>query len=300
MRERGSLVSIQMKSDQTATAPSTPTRAILRRLARNKGAMVGGAIVLLFLLTALLGPFISPHDPLEQVLSLARKGPSIQYLLGTDHLGRDVLSRLIHGARVSLLIGLASVAGGSAVGTALGLVAGYYGGWVDSLVMRLLDIQLAFPGLLLAITIISILGPGLANTIIAVTVWTIPGFARITRSTVVTLRGREFVEAATALGQSDWGIMWKHILPNSLSPLIVQASLSIGTVILTASGLSFLGLGVQAPDPEWGAMLASSRQYLLDNPISSVAPGVCITLVVLSFSLLGDGLRDALDPRMKL
>lgn len=287
-------------STQTAADNNSGMRVILRRLARNKGAVVGAAVVLLFLLTALLGPSLSPYDPLEQNLAMARKGPSAQYLLGTDHLGRDVLSRLFHGARVSLAIGVASVAGGMAVGTALGLVAGYYGGWVDSLVMRLLDIQLAFPGLLLAITIISILGPGLTNTVVAVTVWAIPGFARITRGSVVALRNREFVEAATALGRSDWGIMWKHILPNSLSPLIVQGSLSIGTVILTASGLSFLGLGVQPPDPEWGAMLAVSRQYILDNPISSIAPGVCITLVVLSFSLLGDGLRDALDPRMKM
>lgn len=287
-------------STQTTADSNTGMRVILRRLARNRGAVVGAAVVLLFLLTALLGPLLAPYDPLEQNLPMARKGPSAQYLLGTDHLGRDILSRLVHGSRVSLTIGVASVAGGMALGTALGLLAGYYGGWVDSLVMRLLDIQLAFPGLLLAITIISILGPGLTNTVVAVTIWSIPGFARITRGSVVTLRNREFVEAATALGQSDWGIMRRHILPNSLSPLIVQGSLSIGTVILTASGLSFLGLGVQPPDPEWGAMLAVSRQYILDNPISSVAPGLCITLVVLSFSLLGDGLRDALDPRMKL
>lgn len=289
-----------------APAPATlppsqsPFRSVMRRLARNKGAVVGGVIVLLFVLTALVGPSIAPHDPLEQNLAMARKGPSAQYWLGTDHLGRDVLSRLIHGSRVSLGIGVASVAGGMAVGTVLGLISGFYGRWVDSVIMRFLDVQLAFPGLLLAITIISILGPGLTNTILAVTIWSIPGFARITRGQVISLRHREFVEAATALGQSDGRIMWKHILPNALSPLIVQGSLSIGTVILTASGLSFLGLGVQPPNPEWGAMLALARQYILDNPISSVAPGVCITLVVLSFSLLGDGLRDALDPRMKL
>lgn len=275
-------------------------RPVFRRLVRNKGAIVGGIIVALFILTALVGPVLTPHDPLEQRLELARKGPMPGYLLGTDHLGRDVLSRLVHGARVSLTIGVASVGGGLVIGVVLGLIAGYYGGWIDSLIMRFLDIQLAFPGLLLAITIISILGPGLTNTILAVSIWSIPGFARITRASVLSLKRREFVEAATALGRSDWGIMRKHILPNSLSPLIVQGSLSIGTVILTASGLSFLGLGVQPPAPEWGAMLALSRQYILDNPISSIAPGVFITLVVLSFSLLGDGLRDALDPRMKV
>lgn len=275
-------------------------RTILRRLARNKGAVVGGVVIALFVLTAMFGPFVTPYDPLEQDLANARMGPSLEHWLGTDHLGRDVLSRIIIGARVSLQIGVTSVGLGVLIGMALGLVSGYYGGWIDSLIMRLLDILLAFPGLLLAITVISVLGPGLTNTIVAVTFWSIPGFARITRGSVMSLRNREFVEAAVALGRSDLGIMLRHILPNALSPLIVQGSLSIGTVILTASGLSFLGLGVQPPNPEWGAMLAIGRQYILDNPISTVAPGLFITLVVMSFSLLGDGLRDALDPRLKL
>lgn len=270
-----------------------------RRLMRSPTAVAGLVIVIAFLTVALIGPLVMRYDPTAQNLMRALEGASRDHYLGTDHLGRDSFTRLVYGARVSLYIGAMSVLAGSLIGCGLGLVAGYFGGRTDAVVMRLIDIQMAFPGMLLAIMIISVLGPGLMNTIVALTVFTIPSMARIMRASVIGLRNLEYVEAATALGHSPWGIMKRHIVPNAMSPVLVQGSLRFGQSILTASGLSFLGLGVQPPNPEWGAILATAREYLLFLPIYAIAPGVAISLVVLGFSMLGDGLRDVLDPRLK-
>ena len=218
---------------------------------------------------------------------------------GTDHLGCDNLSRLIHGARVSLTISLVSVGAALVVGLVLGLVAAYAGGRLDAIIMRVVDVMLAFPDILLAIGIIAVLGTGIVNTVIAVAAYSTPIFARIVRGAALTVLERDFVHAGRALGGSDQHIVVRHILPNCLSPIVVQSTVMLGTAILMASGLSFLGLGVQPPDPEWGAMLSKGRELVRSTPVGAIAPGIAITLVVLSFSIVGDGLRDALDPQLR-
>lgn len=280
-------------------AIESPRRQILRRLSRNRAAMIGGSLIATFVVCAVLAPVIEPHDPITQNLSVALQGPSTTYLLGTDELGRDILSRLLAGARVSLAITGSAVGLALLGGTAIGITSGYFGGWVDSVLMRTMDVLLAIPGILLAITVIAILGLGLESLIIAIGVSSIPTFARLARSTTLASRHQEYVLAATTLGATNRRIMIQHILPNIVAPLIVQTSLRLGTAVLTASGLSFLGLGPQPPTPEWGAMLATGRSYLTSSPHVAVSPGVAIMLVVFGFNLLGDGLRDALNPRMK-
>ncbi|WP_047983521.1 nickel transporter permease [Ornithinibacillus californiensis] len=272
---------------------------VIKRFLKRKVSVFGGLIIIMFILTAIFGPLVAPYDPLQQNLANSYKGISSDHLLGTDNLGRDTLSRLIYGARISLGISLASIGLALIIGVSLGVTAGYYGGRVDNLIMRFVDILLAFPGILLAIAIVAILGNGLVNTMIAVAIFSVPDFARIVRSSVISLKETEFIEACRAAGASDIRIITKHIIPNSLSPLIVQATLMLGTAILIASGLSFLGLGVQPPNPEWGAMLSQGRELLRSSPLVAIAPGAAITFVVLSFSLVGDGLRDALDPKLK-
>ncbi|MBY9078492.1 ABC transporter permease [Paenibacillus sp. HN-1] len=274
-------------------------RQVMKRFMKRKVSIVGGVIIMIFIVTALIGPFLAPYDPLEQDLANNYQGPSVDHLLGTDNLGRDTLSRLIYGARISLMISVISVGLSLAVGLLLGVTAGYYGGRTESVIMRFVDILLAFPGILLAIVIVAVLGNGLINTMIAVAVFSVPDFSRIIRSSVISLKKMDYIEACRASGASDLRIIMKHIIPNSLSPIIVQSTLMLGTAILTASGLSFIGLGVQPPDPEWGAMLSKSRELMRSAPMAAIAPGVAITLVVLSFSLVGDGLRDALDPKLK-
>lgn len=274
-------------------------KQVLRRFLKRKVSIIGGIIILLFFFTAIFGPLISPYDPLEQNLSESYKGISSSHWLGTDNLGRDTMSRLIYGARISLGISVASVGLALLVGIFLGITAGYYGGRIETLIMRFVDILLSFPGILLAIAIVAILGNGLINTMIAVAIFSVPDFARIIRASVISLKEMEFIEACRAAGASDLRIIVMHIFPNSLSPLIVQGTLMLGTAILTASGLSFIGLGVQPPNPEWGAMLSQAREILRSAPLTALAPGTAITLVVLSFSLVGDGLRDALDPKLK-
>jgi peptide/nickel transport system permease protein len=226
------------------------------------------------------------------------KAPDREHLLGTDPLGRDVLSRVIYGARISLQIQIVAVVIAMFVGTILGMVGGYYGGTFDNLIMRLMDILLAFPGIFLAIAIIAVLGPGLANLMLAAGVYSIPQFARIVRGAVLSLKEKEFVEAARAVGEKDFNILLRYLLPNSMAPIIVQTTLRMATVLLTASGLSFLGLGVQPPTPEWGAMLSNARAYLITAPHVATVPGLAIMLVVMGFNLFGDGLRDSLDPRL--
>ena len=261
--------------------------------------MSGGLVVILFVLLAALAPVIAPYEPLRGQLGERLLPPSAGHWLGTDELGRDVLSRVLHGARISLQIQVAAVGLALLLGTLLGVVSGYVGRWPDMLIMRVVDIMMAFPGIFLALAIIAALGTGLGNVIIASAIFLVPQFARVVRGSVLTLKEKEFVEAARALGEGDVTIVTRYLLPNSLAPIIVQTSLRMATVLLTASGLSFLGLGVQPPSPEWGAMLSNARAYMITAPHVATVPGLAIMLVVLGFNLLGDGLRDALDPRLR-
>jgi len=270
-----------------------------RRLRRNRAALLGLLIVAAFALAAVLAPFILTTDPLEQDLDAQMLPPSRQHWLGTDDLGRDLLTRIVYGGRTSLTVGIVSVVLALSVGTVLGLIAGFYGRWADSVTMRVMDIMLAFPATLLAIFIVGVRGPGLNNAMLAIGVINIPIFARLVRGSVLRVRGEEFVDAARALGAAAARILGRHILPNTLAPIIVQATLGIGAAILEAAGLSFLGLGAQAPTAEWGAMLTNTREFLRDAPWAATFPGIAILLTVVGFNLLGDGLRDALDPRLR-
>jgi peptide/nickel transport system permease protein len=268
-----------------------------RRFALNRGAVAGAVILTAFLLTALLAPWIAPYSPTAQDLAVRLSPPSWGHWLGTDDLGRDLLSRLIHGTRVSLRVGVISVALALVAGTALGLVAGYKGGRVDEFLMRALDVLLAFPSILLAILVVAILGPSLENAIVAIAVVNIPIYARLVRAAVMGIKHQEYIEASLAAGASHWRIVSQHILPNCLTPITVQATLGIGTAILETAGLSFLGLGAQPPTPEWGTMLNDARPYIRDAWWIITFPGVAIIVTVLGFNLLGDGLRDMLDPK---
>lgn len=273
-------------------------RKAIKRLNRNRMALVGLIILFVFFLLALFGPFIAPHDPFRASFFHSLEGPSSEHLLGRDDLGRDVLSRIIYGARISLSIGFISVAIGVAVGVPIGAISGYYGGLIDLIVQRFVDIMMAFPGILLAIIVVSIMGVGLRNAMIAVGVVSIPIYIRLVRGSVLSVKNQEFIEAARALGVSDVFIIFKHVLPQCLAPLIVQSTLQVATAILWAAGLGFLGLGAQAPTPEWGAMLSQGRGYIRVAHHVTTFPGLAIMLTVLGFNLFGDGLRDALDPKM--
>lgn len=270
-----------------------------RRLRRNRAALGGLFLVGFLAVLAVLAPIVAPLDPIAQDLDARLLPPSRQHWLGTDDLGRDLLSRMIYGGRVSLTVGIVSVSIALVAGTVLGLLAGFYAGWLDSVTMRTMDIMLAFPATLLAIFIVGIRGPGLNNAMLAIGVINIPIFARIVRGSVLRVRREEFVDAARALGAGQSRIIGRHIFPNTLAPIIVQTTLGIGAAILEAAGLSFLGLGAQAPTPEWGAMLTNTREFLRDAPWAATFPGIAILLAVVGFNLFGDGLRDALDPRLR-
>lgn len=272
-------------------------REIWKRLRKQRLAMIGGGILFLLLFVALCAPVLAPHDPMEQNLYARLEPPSLDHPLGTDDFGRDILSRMIYGSRISLRIGGASITAALLVGTLLGLWAGYWGGWADTLIMRCMDLLLAFPSILLAIAIVAVAGPGIDNAIMAVSVVLIPQFARLVRSSVLTVRETAYVEAARALGAGQMRILFVGILPNCMAPIIVQTTLGLGTAILDAAGLSFLGLGAQPPMPEWGAMLAGGRELLFEAPWVMTFPGLAIFIVVLAINLFGDGLRDALDPK---
>lgn len=274
-------------------------RIAVSQLRRNKGAMVGGTIVLLFIFTAVFAPLIAPYDPLESNLDEALQSHSSKHWLGTDEQGRDILSRIIYGGRISLAIGVIAIAIGSVLGVLLGLIAGFMGGKVDNAIMRLMDILMAFPGMLLALAIVSALGPGTVNLMIALGVYSVPFFARVVRGSVLSVKEMEYIEAAKAIGQSNFFIVFSHILPNCVGPILVLATLRIAIAILNGAGLSFLGLGPQPPTPEWGAMLSSGRTYLRIAPWVATYPGLAIMFVVLGFNIFGDGLRDALDPRLR-
>ena len=258
------------------------------------------ALVLIgaFAICAVLAPIVAPYDPLAQALGSRLEPPSPQHWLGTDQLGRDIASRLLYGARISLIIGVVVVASAGVVGTAIGLIAGYAGGLVDEALMRLTEVFLAFPALILAMAIAGALGPSLTNAIIAIAAVTWAVYARLTRGQILSLRRREFVEAARAIGASRTRIVVRHLLPNALAPLMIQASFDLGSSIIAAAGLSFIGFGAQPPTPEWGVMISEGRNYISTQPWLSLFPGLAILLAVGSFNLLGDGLRDAFDPRL--
>ena len=278
------------------------SRGLLRdawgRLLRSWNGRVGLVVIGLTLLIGLLAPVVNPYDPtIDSNLAIARQAPSWEHPFGTDRLGRDVLQRIVHATRVSLLIGFVVVAFSGSIGTVLGLTAGYFGKTADTLIMRLMDVVLAFPAILLAIAIVAVRGPGLFNTIVAVAIVGVPGYARVVRSMVLSLRERDYVDAARMVGVSNSRIMFGHILPNSLTPIIVQMTLGIGGAIVFSAALGFLGLGVQPPTPEWGAMIADGLPLLNQAPYLVFYPGMAIMVTVLAFNLFGDGLRDALDPR---
>ncbi|WP_269632469.1 ABC transporter permease [Pelomonas sp. BJYL3] len=283
----------------------SPARAAWDRFATQRGALAALGVFGLVALAALLAPWLSPHDPLQQYRDhllqppLWMEGGIARFPLGTDELGRDLLSRLLHGARVSLGLGLASVVLALVPGIVLGLLAAFHERWLSPLVMRSMDVLLALPGLLLAICVITILGPGLMNTVIAIAIGALPGSTRLARAAALAEKSRDYVQAARAAGASSWHLMFRTVLPNCAAPLIVQATLAFSSAILEAAGLGFLGLGVQAPTPEWGGMLATARDALQRAPWVLSLPGLAILLTVLSVNLVGDGLRDALDPRLR-
>jgi peptide/nickel transport system permease protein len=266
---------------------------------KNRLALAGLGIVVLFIFIAIIAPWIAPYSYKEQILTERMQPPSSKHWFGTDDFGRDIFTRILYGARISLWVGFFSVLGSVVIGTLLGIIAGYYGRWVDGIISRIFDIMLAFPSILLAIAVVSILGPSLQNALIAIAVINIPNFGRLVRSRVLSVKQEEFIMAARAVGMKDTRILFHHILPNSISPVIVQATLAIATAIIEAAALGFLGLGAQPPSPEWGKMLADSKQYLVQAPWTLLFPGIAIMLTVLGFNLMGDGLRDALDPKMK-
>lgn len=270
-----------------------------RRLRKNSFAMAGAGILILIVFVAVAAPLLAPSDPILQDYDHLMEGPSWAHPFGTDNFGRDILSRIIYGAQISLRLGFLGTTVGVAIGALIGMAAGFYGGWVDSFLMRLLDIQLAFPGLLLAIVIITVLGVGESNVIIAIGVFSIPVFARVLRGSIISLREQDFIQAARAVGVSDGRLMLMHLLPNALAPIVVLTTLRLGTAILTAASLGFLGLGVRPPSPEWGTMLSEGRTYMQLAPHIAIFPGVAILITVIALNLLGDGLRDALDPKMK-
>jgi ABC-type dipeptide/oligopeptide/nickel transport system permease subunit len=271
-----------------------------RRFRRHTPAMIGLGFLFAFMILSIIAPWVSPHDPIEQNLIQALETPGADFWLGTDHLGRDILTRILYGTRISLLIGVLAVALGMAVGIPLGVVAGYYRGSPDMVISRITDILFAFPAILLALALVAILGVGLQNVIVAVGVSMVPIFIRIVRGTVLSVRQETYVEAARAVGASDLRILTKHVLANSWAPIIVQATIGVGITILLAAGIGFLGLGVQAPTAEWGAMLGEGRRYIFSHAHMTTYPGLAIFLAVLAFNLIGDGLRDALDPRLRV
>jgi len=281
--------------------PVTWSAIVVRQYFRNKGAVVGAAILVVVVLVAVLAPVIAPYDPYAMHPKEQLKPPSEQFLWGTDQYGRDMLSRVIHGARISLMVGFAANIFSVALGMLVGISAGYYGGRYDMLVMRVMDMIFAFPGLLLAMSIIGLIGQrGLIWVVIALSIVWIPMYARLIRGSVLSAKENTYVEAARVVGMRGGRIMWRHILPNTAAPVIVVASLCVGVAIRNAAALSFLGMGAQPPTPEWGLMLFETKQFLRINPWVTVSPGLAILLTVLAFNLVGDGLRSALDPRMKV
>jgi peptide/nickel transport system permease protein len=281
------------------TSAGRPQSRVWVRLRTHPSALVGMVILALYVLLSAVGPLLLRYDPVHQNLADAFLPSSLTHPLGTDDLGRDELIRILYGTRYTLVLGFAAVAIGVGIGLPLGAVSGYFGGWLDLLAQRVMDILLAFPNILLALALVATLGVGLQNVIISVGITSIPVFVRLVRASALSVRELPYVEAGRALGVPSIVVLLRHVVPNSLAPVIVQASLQLGAAILIAAGLGFLGLGVQAPTPEWGTMLGASRNYIFSDPNLATFPGLAIFGAVLAFNLLGDGLRDALDPRLK-
>ena len=274
-------------------------KEIFKRFKKNRMAVFGLVVIILLILCALFPSVIAPYGYDDQNLSEQFIAPCLAHPFGTDNFGRDILSRVIYGCRISLLIGLISVSISCVLGVMLGCIAGYYGNKVDNLVMRFIDIMLAIPQMLLAMSIVAALGIGTENLILAIAIGSVPGYARIVRGSILSVKGQEFIEAARSIGASDFRIITRHIVPNCLAPIIVQATMSIASAILSTASMSFIGLGIEPPTPEWGSMLSAGRAYLRDHWFVVTFPGVAIMLTVFAFNLFGDGLRDALDPKLK-
>lgn len=281
------------------TAKTSGFKDFVKRFKRNKAAVAGLTILVILMLVAIFAPYIAPYDPYDAQMQIALQKPSAQHLLGCDELGRDLLSRIIYGARISLRVGLEAVAIALGIGIVLGALAGYYGGWIDLLIMRVMDVMLAFPSILLAIAFMAVLGRGIDNAVIAIGIVSIPEYARIVRGSVLSVKQNDYVMAARAIGNSNNGIIFRHILPNIIAPIVVRATLGISSAILDTAALGFLGLGVKPPDAEWGTMLGMGRGYIWNATHLLTYPGLAITTTVLAFNLMGDGLRDALDPRLR-
>ena len=295
---RASATTVPSPVEGAGRAAPSLWAAARRRFLRSGTGILGAALLVLLGLIALFAGQVSPYDPIHQDFRIEREPPSAAHLMGTDEFGRDVFSRVVWGARVSLQAGAVAASIALVVGLLLGMTAAYYRGRTDGLVMRAMDVLLSFPYLLLAIGIVAILGPGLLTAMIAIGIVYIPNYARVVRGAVLAVGARDFVEAARAVGARDRRVMWRHILPNVLAPIIVQATLNVGTAIIDTAGLSFLGLGTQPPTPDWGNMLSAGRSYVIDSPWIATFPGLAILATVLAFNLVGDALRDALDPRL--
>ncbi len=286
---------------ESASQPAGSYHSLVwRQFRQNRGALFGLAMILLLVIMAVVGPSLAPFDSIDLNLMQALQPPSSQHWFGTDELGRDILSRLLVGSRVTLLITSGAVFFGTLIGSIIGVLSGFYIGWVDDLLMRLMDVLLSLPGFILAIAVVALLGPGTVNVVIAVAVSSVPVFGRLSRASTLSAREQEYVLAARSLGASSARIVGQHIFPNIVAPILVQSSLNLATAVLTAAGLSFLGLGPQPPAPEWGAMLSTGRGYIISAAWHlSIAPGLAILIAAMSFNLVGDGLRDAMDPRLK-
>ncbi len=292
LQEKNEIVKTKYKA-------SSPMREGWQRLKKQRSALIGLIIVLIFILIGILAPLIAPAPYGGFNAANALKSPGVGHWFGTDDQGRDILSRIIYGARISLWAGFFSVIGSIVIGVLLGVLAGFYGKWVDVIISRIFDIMLAFPSILLAIAIVAMLGPSLMNALIAIAIINIPIYGRLVRSRVISVKNEEYIMSARLLGMSNNRILFSHILPNCLTPIIVQGTLGIGTAIIEIAGLGFLGLGAQPGQPEWGKMLADSREFISTAPWTLIFPGISIMLIVLGFNMFGDGLRDALDPKMK-
>ncbi len=291
--------SLPVQDEQVITKKRSQLKEVWRRFCRNKQAMIGLAMLLLLIFAAVFANVIAPYDPVEQNLLIRLQGPSAAHWFGTDELGRDIFSRILYGARISLTVGLIAVSISCVAGCALGAIAGYYGGILDTVIMRISDIMMAIPSILLNISIVAALGTGLQNVMIAIGISSVPAYCRIMRASLLSLKNQEFVDASRVAGSTDFYIIMHHIIPNSLAPLIVQATLKIGGAILSCASMSFIGLGIVPPTPEWGAMLSTGRDFLRDAPHLTAFPGLAIMFAVFSMNLIGDGLRDALDPKLK-
>lgn len=291
----------EAKQTKKLTKKQGQFHGIWIRLRKSKAAMLGLIIFGTIALIAILAGFMFDYETVVIAQNIDERllPPGGEHLLGTDSYGRDILARVVYGARISLIIGITTVTVALSIGCLIGALAGFYGGWLDNIVMRIMDVFLSIPSLLLAIAVVASLGPGIVNIMIAVGVAIIPGYSRVMRATILSIRNKEYIEAARAVGTGDFRIIYRHILPNSIGPVIVQATLGVGDIIITAASLSFLGLGIQPPAPEWGAMLSEGREYIRYLPHLVIFPGLSIMITVLSLNLLGDGLRDALDPRLK-